>query len=830
MGLRVLSTPPRSPKAITSVSSRLLGVVRVTKLLFSQGRVIVKFMSPTPASSAQRSLSDRMTQSALDYLFPMLGKPYRGAFLLPLLGASFHYGPFSVALYYFAVPVAAWLGYRYGRRGITAVAFGMSPLLYGSPVINGFRLNMQPDLYVVSVLVCWAFAHPKSWWQQLESLKVTQPSVAALFVVAGGSVYFAGSFGSVGWYSGGILLPFAVFALGLSGQDSRPVFIYAAAMGVLGMGLYFWELSRRSVQLEYGLKFFGGYYYDNVPEILLVVLMLAFGRHVAGALKGETPKAWIGPWQGYLLFAVLWLFALHWVKLIIPLDYVLDGRHVPYGRIALAGSNWLILALAFMAGMTWQYRGAAILGGAVLIAIVESFIVAFYGISDHTWTLNEGMELRLTLPHIGRYLDVYIAALPFCYLGIHLSRALDLAPAHSVIGPLFAKWASLDYKRILIPWLFLPLMPLLVSSYRFSPGVGFHLEYLVLPFAIWLANRYGRHALWALAVGMITYWVGLEQNPGLRLSPDLYLVALLLAWATVYPDQWLPLLKRLDVPYAAKLVIFALLPVVAIGIVEELKIGWNLEVLFLFTLFVLGWAGAPARSTIGLVLAFGVIGILARAADLSIHTDELRLYYSLNSIRAILEVTLWYVSGKVLNGFCFNPSVPPDTAQPAGENPAPQSDAKDTALHANNQWITDRKTYFGVGVLMFMAPFYLSIAFPVLHLQIWGSKWLIMLAFFMAGFLWGRLGMHLAAAVAAALWFASFLLFPVLLQDSSLTWDLGGFLIAFRAPNESYVFIALIAFLYCLLGIRLSTWLKHRNAGDDNSRNSGSRFRSNDDR
>jgi len=716
-------------------------------------------------------------------------------FLLPLLGVSISLGVFSLSFQYFAIPLAAWIGHRFPRRGVYTMAVGLLPILYGSPSFSGFRLELAPYLYVTSLVVCWGFSNPNRWWRALREIDVTIPLILCIFVFGASELLFSGPLGQLGWRGNVVLIAVGAFVFGLTGKRSRAIVAVACACAIAGLAMRGWGYSE---DFGGGFRFRVGYFFDSFAELLFVLVLLGFGRTMWTSAHAPQARS-LPDLRVCVVLALLWLAATH------SLSIKANGT-----QIALLGGPWFIVSVAFIAGTLWQQRGMVAAGVALLFSVVEwvgavslldgAGIRSTFPISESE-SVSRYFSLLLQFPEVHRHVGAYLAALPLCYLGMRLARGLGFARGLQMQQSFAEKWSAdsgaqtersgreINPRAALA---FIPLVALLSLSYQLSKSFTFHFEYLVIPISIWLASRYGHMGFIAFAVGAVTYWIGYSFGPfQFRLYTGLYLVGLLVAWVASHPDHFAKTIYLRRPSYLTTFLIVVLLPASVTFSNPPLEIGWQTYVLFPFAVLLLGWAGVPPLRVVPHIAAMGLATyVLGR----SISVGPVHLHYALYSISGLISTTLWYLAGMALR-YVFLESSLSDSSGQRRESAIALEKRSRSWGQVIGTWLGSGGGFVGLGVLMLIAPVRIAVSGVSLV-----SGWTLLLALgaYMAGVLWTWRGLHLTAAVVAVL---------CLVPPYSYAWNVGPLDIQIGLPPPSFFMIALPALLYTVVGMRMATML-----------------------
>lgn len=180
-----------------------------------------------------------------------------------------------------------------------------------------------------------------------------------------------------------------------------------------------------------------------------------------------------------------------------------------------------------------------------------------------------------------------------------------------------------------MPWMLVPLLPLLTYYGRITDGITLWPAWLLVPTAAWLGRRHGVQGVTAIAIGALVALLPTYYADGMEFggAPEVYVVALWVAIAAARRDP-LPALigtGRLFRHPPVFLLALLLLPLsIWLGTHEfeegaTLSLALNLRPLLLFALVLSGLAGlATPLATAGLVAAT-IAGVILQV----FHIDEI---------------------------------------------------------------------------------------------------------------------------------------------------------------------------------------------------------------
>ncbi len=401
------------------------------------------------------------------------------------------------------LPLALWLGQRYGRMGLAVVALGGLGLpLYFS--YDFFILPAHPDIYLAALYLAWLTGRPEPLLRLTSS---TLPAWA-LPLILGLLALSLGLWGER--YSGDIklqavlhfraLLYLFVFSLGLSRVSlgvALGSLIGVTLFGVLLEGLQLprdaavWLGAIRAdlpllglTELKY-LKL--AFILDTPAELLAVTGYLLLGRTLRGA-QPATKKQTLHPGLAAVLLGLLLLglgreLNLWLVNAVVDPDYRRFWKLPTYWR--WFGAAEAIPLAALIAGRYLGYPG--------LVALLAGVVVM--------WGLEGGLRAGFELPQFRPYISLSTPLYVFGFgsVGIQIRALLE----HRTVPWWSNAWA---FYLLLVLIVLLQLWPLeapldllwLCALFVTITGVSL----LVTRFWQWLAPLSKRHTGWLALISL----------------------------------------------------------------------------------------------------------------------------------------------------------------------------------------------------------------------------------------------------------------------------------------------------------------------------------------
>lgn len=170
-----------------------------------------------------------------------------------------------------------------------------------------------------------------------------------------------------------------------------------------------------------------------------------------------------------------------------------------------------------------------------------------------------------------------------------------------------------------MPWMLLPVLPLLTYYGRITDGVTIWPTYLLIPAAAWLARRFGIAGLVVTIIGAAAALLPIYQTDGGEFGgvPEVYVIAIWVGIAVTAVDPLRALIGSgyLFCSWFIFIPALALLPLsVGLGAHDfedgaRMSIYFNLRPLLLFALLLFGLAGLPSRIAITGLVAAAAAGI-----------------------------------------------------------------------------------------------------------------------------------------------------------------------------------------------------------------------------
>lgn len=292
------------------------------------------------------------------------------------------------------IPLAAWLGARYGRRGFAVVVLGGLPLLVSwryAALFGGSCL----DIYLAALVVCTLAT--SSSWPRIQRFRLPSAAACTLaFVLLPLSIGFYGS--DAGEFTYQLALEFSallylfVFLLGAAGFSTRVFAALLAGCTLFGMTLELLQLPENAEQL------FGGPYAElpilgytrlrplwmeyglDSPAYLFTTLgWFAAGRQVASLSEGHAVHI---PWyRSWLPVALLALVGLGWETNTYVLTLITGSEPPP--AFNMLGAFYALPCAALMAGLLLRWRGIwMVLALVLLFLLLDGLIRGRFDLLD----------------------------------------------------------------------------------------------------------------------------------------------------------------------------------------------------------------------------------------------------------------------------------------------------------------------------------------------------------------------------------------------------------------------------------------------------------------
>lgn len=186
-----------------------------------------------------RLFAARKTAKSMHFAWPLKGNAL--IFLLApilMIFPSFSYGqgPWSINWSYLILPIAMWLGRRFGARGFITLLIGAWPYLIGIR-FAGFSTANDPGLYIIALILCRFAGIPEFRLANITARHITRKKILYLFIglttYASFSISFNVIYLSFGTYFINTIF-FIVFLFGVSQISLR---------SFMPIGLSVWSFS-----------------------------------------------------------------------------------------------------------------------------------------------------------------------------------------------------------------------------------------------------------------------------------------------------------------------------------------------------------------------------------------------------------------------------------------------------------------------------------------------------------------------------------------------------------------------------------------------------------
>jgi hypothetical protein len=340
----------------------------------------------------------------------------KALFWIPALWAlafNWYAGPFSFTPSYLIIPIAAYLGQRYGRSALWLVAVGGLPLL---PPLRSYAFISLPsalDVYVVALAVCALASDERPLAERTPRFGHTpKTAVAGLPLLAAALAVLPWTLWLGGFELGGVrigvvfgltsILWLLLFLVGWSAFPARQAVAALVLAAALGTGL-------DGILPEAGRHLAWEYRLDSPAACLLGIAYFAAGRLWATMLRTRA-----SPLSSRHAYGLVLLVAL------VALGFVVNG-------VALTATGFeshLLPRWGFLIGAPLGLPLTGLLGG--LLAGRRGIVLAVLAVPVF-WTLD-ALALsgfRLPLHEFAAQLHQPLAVLAFGLLGLGMrSRAL----------------------------------------------------------------------------------------------------------------------------------------------------------------------------------------------------------------------------------------------------------------------------------------------------------------------------------------------------------------------------------------------------------------------
>jgi hypothetical protein len=290
---------------------------------------------------------------------------------------------------YLLVPLAAWLGRRYGVHGIITVAVGGIAALLPTYQANPADVGGMPDLYIIALWVSIACAAQDPLRGLIGNGGLFRNPIA--FAAALVLFPISLSLGTHQFEDGGMLslwiglrplLLFGLFLFGLAGFPPKGAIIGLVVATIIGIGIRQFEIDERisttiAAQLDPEAPWFNNfsirYRLDDLAGLVTALSYFFAGRLVDRRRAGVAAESafWRHP---YLTIIGLTLLA----SAGIAVGLLLRSLPPAFERLGVYGDYYALPIAAFLAGFLLHYRGIAINFGLFVAMVAGGNIAAIY--------------------------------------------------------------------------------------------------------------------------------------------------------------------------------------------------------------------------------------------------------------------------------------------------------------------------------------------------------------------------------------------------------------------------------------------------------------------
>jgi len=289
---------------------------------------------------------------------------------------------------YLLVPVAGWLGRRYGTSGIVTGAIGALAALSPTLQLGPFEFGGTPDLYVVAIWVCVACAAKDPLRALIGDGRFFRSSfvfVAALIVLPmslglGGHELEDGTRLSL-WIGLRPLFLFGLFLFGLAGFPPKRAVAALAVAAIAGVAIRFFDIDRLisgsiAAHIDPAAPWVNDFrlrYEWNDAATLITGLVCFFaGGLVNQRRTGDRERSvlWRHPYLAIAILTILPALGTIAGQLLPPLP-------APVDLTGLYGDYYALPVAGFLAGFLLYHLGVAICLGLFVALIAGSNLAAF---------------------------------------------------------------------------------------------------------------------------------------------------------------------------------------------------------------------------------------------------------------------------------------------------------------------------------------------------------------------------------------------------------------------------------------------------------------------
>ncbi len=260
------------------------------------------------------------------------------------------------------IPLGAWLGHRYGRRGLYVLAASALPVLLGL-LSHDIRSAGDQGLYFVALIVCRLSDDTELLKRYLVASILTPAHIALLFLGLTAAIFFSTTVG-VFRLSLATLYYFSFFALGLSAVN-RHTRVRTFALILAG----FFVLRLIGAQSAGNLAVLGA---GDLDSIIYVLLAYHLGRMLRLALLcGGRPERLLCAATGRVE-RLTWLFAvLGLVSAVLALRWTVGPRD------AFSPAATLTLFPPILIGLAWGFLAFMAASRRRLLATIAAKFIPF---------------------------------------------------------------------------------------------------------------------------------------------------------------------------------------------------------------------------------------------------------------------------------------------------------------------------------------------------------------------------------------------------------------------------------------------------------------------